>query len=1475
MGLRNKVLNMFSTEAQKNEAQKVDNSVRRSTQDFLRYGNRDKLFPTWSDVKMPDSDMYRGYSYAVIQKRSNKVATLAKNNLRTWANPKIVDEFQKRDEVVQHPYLKLIENSTKFSEKQFWKNISIYLDLAGRYYLGVVRSEIKPLDPKLPTITTDPTEFVMLNPYEVRRVVNSDGEVAGYIERKKDGRYREWALHQIIEMRELNPFDPEQGQWAMTDAAKDAVFTINQSSDYTKQSLNGNIEAPGIITTDVLLSDEDFANFRSRVTQHTKGEPLFGNGAGAIKWDSMQIDLDKAALMDINEINRTTLFAVSGTSKTSLGIEQSGTTRETARVQSEQFVSDTAQPRLEDIVDFLNLDYKRHYNREYQKTGYYIEVTSAVSKDYAVETQAVGMRQAQVQLAMQLMQSGYTMESAYQFAEGEIDLKDLELEKGQDKPINPEAPQEPESPTEPTKPNAPTNAPEAPQGGSNDKDDKTPISETNNDLGLDLAPHADLVENGGKGSGNFGHKGRPGEVGGSASQGGSTLQGAAALENTGVDLVESDRDFFNEHPEQVKEVVNVINEFKKIGLDANFTFTINKGQVAQNLDETFSNAWSGRALTAGDGKTTVYVSRDSFENPRKGEYRQGEEPIVVDSSLVGIVRHELGHALVVQKYLKEIGYSGQVLSADDYQKFNSKLFRESGAKRPIAWNPEDKGKWSKYAETNNAEAIAEAFSKPDYSEDTRKVYEYVRNYKPKAGIQRNSVSNGSACVLCIGYPRTMEELEAIAKEQGVELHSEGENCSPLTCTCDHDHKIETYVNQLSVQNGKVLNEAYNSFLSEVRSIEKETIDYVASKLTINAFGQDDLIGKKKKKSLWQKLQEAVYNYWWAIMPMFTQNSMDSRNKEFDKNIAFVFTNDIQSAIGKNADKVAEGHLETILGDILEATNKAYTEVAENAAAELIVEAYEKSPARFDDYFHEPPTRVEALEAVRKTDILEQNKRIYEKANRMAYEGYDRRTIIKAIRNEYKDISAKRAETIARNETSRAFTQSQFEADSQFLKAVNKLDSAYKVWYSRRPANEQDKICPYCRHMIDTTNENPVPFDKPFLEYGNSIEVVDDDGKVKTFVANYEDINGGTLHVNCQCGYHLVFKNSAGEFVKTLNEVGQNDESNNLDDDSANGGFDSTTSNEKTLNGGKGSGNFGHKGRPGEVGGSASEKANENPETLTQEEYEANAKKFADSLTDEELDLCYDYLNYPIGTEANRLANRSFVVGGDKYTMGEYVKKFADDEARKEVVDAINERLARAKKDGRLRDTKSLTFYDPITAKRVLGKDMQKYFREHPEADYQTYNTYEKNPRGDWELRGRYLSKELLEKMNRLSELIEKKGISFDKDIKVERLVNDELLQIMRDRDGGGNYTQYGFTSTSGLPMGEIGKQTRSGFGNNKIEIVIPKGTKVAFLENIEDKKYPDSDNRFYKDQHEILLDYETTFHSDDNFKTMKIVKGKE
>lgn len=1031
MGFKERIINILGGE--------VKNSSRTRSSDFLRNGNRDKLYSDWSEVKIDDSDMYKGYTYAAIQKRGNKVASVARYSLVTTANQRTTDAYAERDVEIVHPYLNLIKNSKNFTEKQFWKNISVYLDLAGRYYLGVVRTEFKNIDPKKPTFLTDARKFVLLNPYEIKRVKNKDGEIAGYVETKPDGRERIWAPYQIIEMTELNPFNGD-AVWAMTDAAKDAIFTMEQSSDYTRQSMQGNLNAPGIISTDVILEDEEFANFRSRILASAKGEPLFGNGSGAINWQSMQTDLDRAALLDINEINRNVLFAVSGTSKTVLGIEESGTTRETARVQTDSFVSDAIEPRIEDIIGFLNLDYRKNYSSDFEKTGYEIELQDVLSKDYDSEIKAVQLRTEQMTLVEQLIANGYTRESAISYVYGEVGLEGLVEDdtKQNDNPFGSEGGED-EGPEEPEGPDAP----EEPKAEEDEEVAVTPVN-----------------------------------------------------------------------------------------LDA--------GSVT---DKDIENASS-----------------------------------------------ELFH-LDVHKDLE--------------------------------------------IEENEAEV----------------------------------------------------------------------------CTCDHEEDI--FYNALDDDGKTKVKEELNSFLDEVKEVQNSILEACIDNVNANAFQESDLIDKAKKSSFISILKNSLKKYWKVLFPLYGNNLIAKRNDEFSKDVSLDFTESIEESIDNNANEVANSHVNAIIKDVIRATNRTYTNAFEKKAASLLLESFKLNPEKWVKYFSKKlqkevekakqsaiennpdkeisgedvfnsmenkPSELSALRAIRNTKVLDENKKLYERANKLSLSGVERQGIIKTIRSEFRNLSKTRANTIAKNETSRAFTQSQYEADRHFLNSIGKLNQAYKKLYSRT-----GNPCPVCQKLID---KGPIPFEQNFLNKGDSIEF-EEDGKVKNFVANYEDISAGVVHCNCQCQYELVFIEN--ELDKTENEL--------------------------ELNGGDGSGNFGHSGRPGKVGGSgkgdssdsgSNEKAEEK-ETKAKEEKKEESKPnpngrevfkmlheitnwHKDSKSDDQLDKVTPYFGDFAATE--KIQN--YLMGGDDKALNPYtwasdaVRAFQAKMAETTFPEDVtlyrgmmirNDRLERAEKNG--------------------------------------------------------------------------------------------------------------------------------------------------------------------------------------------------
>lgn len=390
----------------------IINPIKNSYNDarqFVRYGNG--LRPRWQNVEIKDEDLYTGYFYAAIKTRANSVARVAIDNVKTESNI----------EGLIHPHLETITRSNTFSDYAFWHDISTYLDLEGVYYLLAVRN----VDGDR---VGDVQEFKMLNPYNIRRVMSADKlEVVGYVEARK-GFVREIPKEMIIEIREMNPFD-EDKPLAMTDAAKDTQFTLKTADDYTRQSLQHNINAPGIITTDVILPEKDFINFVDRVKGRSSGEPIFGNGEGAITYQSMQNELSKAALKDVNEINRDLLFSVAGVSKTLLGIEQSGTTRETSRVQRELSIENHILPRIQLIIDALNIDYKLYYQDDYSRNKAGLVVDNPLAVDHDADLKDTEVLAKRFDLYKSMVDGGVDPEQAGLYVTGDLEIVDVEIKE--------------------------------------------------------------------------------------------------------------------------------------------------------------------------------------------------------------------------------------------------------------------------------------------------------------------------------------------------------------------------------------------------------------------------------------------------------------------------------------------------------------------------------------------------------------------------------------------------------------------------------------------------------------------------------------------------------------------------------------------------------------------------------------------------------------------------------------------------------------------------------------------------------------------------------------------------------------------------------------------------------------------------------------------------------------------------------------
>lgn len=330
-------------------------------------------------VSFEKEDTFKGYVYASLRLRATKAADLATTNICTL---RLDEESEKI-----HPYLEIIDKSKSESNFLFWYGLQTFLDICGVAYLYIDRSVRNLKDGRI--VIGNVKDIRLLNSYRIKPVIHAETkELIGYKEKHENAtQERSFRTENILPVRLFNPFHSIQG-YATAHAADEQIYTKKEAGKYTRNAMRNNINAPGILATEMQLNESDAQNFKHDLKRKwgsggpNAGSPIFANGAGALKWQDIKQDLDKMALETINEVNRQELFAVMGVSKTKLGIEVSGVTRETSKIQDSQFMADHIMPSLRLITDALNQDFKLRYMRQYSPTRPTIVVKSPIGKDY-------------------------------------------------------------------------------------------------------------------------------------------------------------------------------------------------------------------------------------------------------------------------------------------------------------------------------------------------------------------------------------------------------------------------------------------------------------------------------------------------------------------------------------------------------------------------------------------------------------------------------------------------------------------------------------------------------------------------------------------------------------------------------------------------------------------------------------------------------------------------------------------------------------------------------------------------------------------------------------------------------------------------------------------------------------------------------------------------------------------------------------
>lgn len=399
----------------------VKNGLSPLSQEYFRRGNQIAAQNLLREKTRDNEDLFRGYLFSALELRKNSFADFAENNIITDSeNPNIENPY--------HPYLKLIEESTLTTEYQFWLDLMTDLDMKGECFIFLLRRVVYNKDSNGKQYVEHigfPTGIEALDATRVVKLRDGLGRIVGYEEWIDSTHKRTFVPEQVVHIWNKNPFHKDQ-PYSIFDAAKDFQYTLNKGTNFTQAALANNSNTPGILSTDQVLNDAEYDNLISRINGHEAGKVIVTDGAGKLNFTAISQDLNGTALDGITDVSRQTIFAITGTSKTMLGIEESGTTRETSRVQYSKFIQRTISPVAKRICSALNFDYRTKYPEKYNSEKMFLVIRNDGDSQSALEKYT-----AQKQFydsVMEITYSGYTLKSAEDFMNGEIAISDLEID---------------------------------------------------------------------------------------------------------------------------------------------------------------------------------------------------------------------------------------------------------------------------------------------------------------------------------------------------------------------------------------------------------------------------------------------------------------------------------------------------------------------------------------------------------------------------------------------------------------------------------------------------------------------------------------------------------------------------------------------------------------------------------------------------------------------------------------------------------------------------------------------------------------------------------------------------------------------------------------------------------------------------------------------------------------------------------------
>ena len=1093
-----KITSVFKRTPNKNNIENVNkNSI---ATDFLRRGNFKTRQDVALDQKYNPEMTVNGWMFAALNARSDAFGEFCEENIITES---------KKGENLYHPYLQLIEESKEIPEYEFWKRAISDYDNYGQMFFFILRRVVYDKNGEIEHIGL-PTRIDILNASKMT-ILKKDGRIVGYKEQIDSTHKREYSAEQIIRVINPHPRDPEI-PYSIYDAAKDYQYTINKGTEFAQNALINNMNTPGILSTTEVLNDEEYDNLISRINSHEPGKAIVTDGTGNLTYTSISQSLDQAALPTLTELSRQTIFAVTGTSKTVLGIEESGVTRDTSKVQDRKFIKRAIAPVAKRVISAFNFDYRVKYPELYKQN----QVKMVIKPLYdAQETQEQFDTQKKLfDDITEIVYSGYTKESAEDFMYGDISFTDLELdaEDAQDIEDEQEDIDNPENQPTEEEPTEEEQAKETPE--KNDGSEKD-----SNESNVDNISKKWILQNINLNNLKIKNEGNPYH----AEDGKfdfAPYKEYKGLKESAQKIAKIAKDVYkNRTSKNYKKYKNYYDLVKKERQKLYDMNNLDIDKANKIIDDWTEGFYSGDNIVFDkDGNVIDKSSTEIFNK--------------LDIALSQSIIHELGGNIDVERVQvssEDYGYDGSLITKDKNISTTTDYSWISDKNNGLDYNKDDfdagylfkfnvKDKNVKMLPEIQAAGLEEGINHP-FAVQLEVVCEVNSNIKPTEVLWNNLKQNNIKI-----------KIENQESEMHNHTNSDDYYMKALKLHMNEQGELDEYGK--SIENK--INQAKNNLLKEIRTIQLQAIRESSSKLSVNAFDYEDIRTEEQEDTIYNKIKNALRKYWFLILPLvgkeriiedknsikiskednpdLTEEEIQEKNEEIKKaEINLLGTKKVKDYIEQISEKAAKSHTNTIYKTILDAVNKAENKILRNLFAKEYVEQFKQGE---DKWFKSKPTEKQVNSKLNNENFIKDNQSLYDSVRKKIEEGFSREEIQRAIRKEYVDLSRTRANILVGNEMARSITSSQYVADYELLRKTNMLDKAYK-----RLVSSTGDPCPVCKALID---KGDIPFSDPFLELGDTIQV-ENDGKTTTFTCNYETIESGVVHCNCHCDYQLIIK----------------------------------------------------------------------------------------------------------------------------------------------------------------------------------------------------------------------------------------------------------------------------------------------------------------------------------------------------------------